>query len=87
VLYGAVPATTVVALVEVGGLGRTLLTRSATNTTGVFYPGVQLHDATGAAIAGAFTDVTVYGNRLRVDVSASDAAATAVTVVVQVEDL
>lgn len=83
---GSAPATTDVTITEVGGLGRTVLTRANTNTDGTFNPGAQLHDSTGNGIAGAYAPLHIAGARLRVAVAESDALVPAVAVLFDIEE-
>lgn len=66
---------------------RTILTRSNTATDGVFYPAVQRHDSTGAAIAGAYDRVYVYGTQLKAAVAQSSLnIASAITIRILTSD-
>ena len=71
--YNGQPATTVVAVSEVGGLARTFLTISAANTDGVWYPRYQAAGPTGAAIAGVYVRAWIAGLVLKVAVSSGNA--------------
>jgi hypothetical protein len=81
VAYSSQPATTDVTISESGGLGRTILTLTNTNTTGTYNPVVALHDGTGTAIAGQYRPYTLSGVALSVLVAQGDSART-VTVTV-----
>lgn len=62
-------ANTDVTITEVGGLGRTILTLTNNNTTGVYYPHVVLHDTSGAAQTGQYTPIYLDGYPLLVTVA------------------
>lgn len=78
--YNAMPVTTDITISEVGGLNRTLLTISNSNTDAVYYPRSVVHDAAGVAIVGGYAKIYLYGYPLQVSVAQADAGAEAVKV-------
>lgn len=79
-------ATMDVTITEVGGLGRTFLTRLNTATDGVFYPRVQAQDSAGADITGQYTWFYLSGVHVLVTVAQSNALDPAVTVKITLSD-
>lgn len=76
--YGAaIPVTTVITIVEVGGAARTLLTLTG-NTNGYFPVMLQAVGATGVALSGVYVNPPL-GHPLRVTVTLSNALADAVS--------
>jgi len=77
------PASTVVKIEEVGGLGRTLLTAPAGNTDILYYPTVPEHDAAGALPGGRmYPHLECTG--IKVTVTLSNALSPAVTVTLDI---
>lgn len=85
ITYNSAPATTDVVIKEVGGLGRTLLTVSASNTNAVYHPTVPLSTNAGVANTGdSIVQPLLYDVKLMVEVGDSNALSPAVTVVMEV---
>ena len=78
--HASAPSSTVVAIKEIDGAARTLLTITG-NTSGTFYPRVQMQGSTGSALSGVYEPYELAGRRFRVEVTVSDALTNAVSVV------
>lgn len=83
--YTTEPATTDVTITEISSVNRVIITLTNVNTDGFYYPGVQLTDAAGATIAGAFISPIICG-KVQVDVAQADAVASGVVIVLWVEE-
>ena len=81
--HASAPATTVLVVSEAGGLGRTLLTLTATATDGVFYLKHAVHDEAGAVVNGLKEPYVIEG-KITVTVTLSNALVPVATVTLQV---
>lgn len=71
--HASAPATTDVTITSPGNPAAvTILTRSNSATDGWFYPSINLHDNTAAAVTGAYAAPPIHGN-LSVSVAQADA--------------
>jgi hypothetical protein len=86
VAYTNQPATTDVTVSEVGGMARTLLTRTNSSTGGVFYPRAQASDSTGTAISGQYGRLYLSGATVTVSVAEGDAAGVVLVRMIVVEE-
>lgn len=85
--HASAPGTTMdVTITEVGGLGRTILTRTNTATDGIFYPRVPAQDTNGADITGQYTWIYLSGTHILVTVAQSNALDPAVTAKITLSD-
>ena len=80
------PGTSDVTIVEQGGLGRTLYTKSDSAADVTFYPYLQGGDNAGAAITGVYGRVFVPYGPLLISVAGCDALAAALVVSIVVSD-
>lgn len=78
--HASAPATTVVKLEEVGGLGSTIFTLAASATDKEVVPCDALADDTGSAIAGQYIPYITHATGYKVTVTLSDALTDCVTV-------
>ena len=68
------PATTDVTVTATGDPASvTLLTRTSSVTDGWFYPGVNVHDNTAAAVTGAYAPPVIHNGALTIAVAQADA--------------
>lgn len=84
--HASAPNTTTVDLDEVGGLGRKILDKAASNTSAVHYPRQQIQDETGTDVADLFERVAIPGRKVRVTVANSDALVGAVVATILVRE-
>lgn len=85
--HASAPNTTTVALAETGVPGRTLLSKSGSNTDVTHYPRVQMQDTSGSAITGVYEPFALNGSKVRVTVAASNAMTDVVVVTLILEVL
>lgn len=78
--------TTDLTLTEVGGQGRTILTRTNTATDGLFYPRVPAQDTNGADITGQYTWLYLSGAHILATVAQCNALDPAVTVKINISE-
>lgn len=76
------PATSDVTIVEVGGLGRTIYTKSNSVTDVTFYPALQKGDNTGTAISGAYGRIYLPTTALIITIAQCDALTAALVVTI-----
>jgi len=74
------PATSDITIVEVGGFGRTLYTKSNSATDATIYPYHHGDDNTGATITGVYARYYVPGVPLLISIAQCDALAAACVV-------
>lgn len=84
--HASAPGTSDVTIVEQGGLGRTLYTKSDSATDVTFYPYLQGADNAGAAITGVYGRVYLPYGPLLISVAGCDALAAALVVSIVVTD-
>lgn len=77
------PATTTVSIAEVGGLGRTVLSKAASATDATHYPVIQAQDTSGSNITGQYQPIRLTGERLRVTLALSNALTDAAVIYIQ----
>ena len=77
--HASAPSSTVVTLKEINGPGRTLLTITG-NTSGMFYPRVQMQGLTGTGLSGIYEAFELAGRAFRVEVTLSNQLTAAVVV-------
>lgn len=76
--HASTPATADVIVSELGGIGRTFLTRNNTATDGTFYPMRLLDDTVGASLTAIYGRFPVAGHKLQVAIAGADALTDAV---------
>ena len=78
--HASAPATSDITIIEVGGLARTIYTKSNSVTDVTFYPALQQGDNTGTAITGAYGRVYIPYVALTISIVQCDALAAACVV-------